>query len=172
MPSDFSLAELLEPALRIPYLSISTSLATRLFPPLQLFTFPPALPRQIVFLAKIHFSGFLNRLKRIMAPRRNPTAVVYAPKVAERAVSSSASTLPVALPPGRFHPRSYHFPLLCNDDSSCGRLLGWFEDVEGTRSMPWRKAWINPESFMGRDEELQLDLAKRAYEIWVSEVSK
>ncbi len=107
-----------------------------------------------------------------MAPRKKPTAVVYASKAAERAVSSSASTLPVALPPGRLHTPAYHFPLLCNDDSACGKLLSWFEGVENTRSMPWRKAWINPETFEGKEEELQVSLAKRAYEIWVSEVSK
>lgn len=38
--------------------------------------------------------------------------------------------------------------------------------------MPWRKAWINPADFEGREEELKSVLSKRAYEVWVSEVSK
>ncbi|KAJ5062784.1 DNA glycosylase [Bipolaris maydis] len=36
--------------------------------------------------------------------------------------------------------------------------------------MPWRKAWINPADFEGREEELKSVLSKRAYEVWVSEV--
>jgi A/G-specific adenine glycosylase len=38
--------------------------------------------------------------------------------------------------------------------------------------MPWRKAWIDPKNFDGSKEELGKLLAKRAYEVWVSEVSK
>jgi A/G-specific adenine glycosylase len=38
--------------------------------------------------------------------------------------------------------------------------------------MPWRKKWIDPVEFEGREEELGSVLGKRAYEVWVSEVSK
>lgn len=38
--------------------------------------------------------------------------------------------------------------------------------------MPWRKTWIDPKAFEGRDEELGEVLGKRGYEVWVSEVSK
>lgn len=38
--------------------------------------------------------------------------------------------------------------------------------------MPWRKDWIDPADFEGREEELGKVLSKRAYEVWVSEVSK
>jgi A/G-specific adenine glycosylase len=38
--------------------------------------------------------------------------------------------------------------------------------------MPWRKKWIDPTEFEGRQEELGKVLGKRAYEVWVSEVSK
>lgn len=38
--------------------------------------------------------------------------------------------------------------------------------------MPWRKAWIDPDEYDGRQEELGIVLGKRAYEVWVSEVSE
>ena len=38
--------------------------------------------------------------------------------------------------------------------------------------MPWRKTWINPAEFEGREAELKRVLSKRAYEVWVSEVSE
>jgi A/G-specific adenine glycosylase len=50
--------------------------------------------------------------------------------------------------------------------------LSWFEDVEEARSMPWRKRWIDPKEYEGTEEEVGVVLAKRAYEVWVSEVSK
>jgi A/G-specific adenine glycosylase len=58
------------------------------------------------------------------------------------------------------------------DKRTCDALLNWFEGVEETRSMPWRKKWIDPSAFAGKDEELASVLGKRAYEVWVSEVSK
>jgi len=58
------------------------------------------------------------------------------------------------------------------DRAVCDALLGWFESVEETRSMPWRKKWIDPQDYNGKDEELGTVLGKRAYEVWVSEVSK
>ncbi|EOA87683.1 uncharacterized protein SETTUDRAFT_108927 [Exserohilum turcica Et28A] len=36
--------------------------------------------------------------------------------------------------------------------------------------MPWRKKWIDPADFEGKEEELGRVLSKRAYEVWVSEV--
>ena len=38
--------------------------------------------------------------------------------------------------------------------------------------MPWRKRWIDPNDFEGKEEDLGNVLAKRAYEVWVSEVSE
>lgn len=38
--------------------------------------------------------------------------------------------------------------------------------------MPWRKKWIDPRMYEGKDKELGSLLARRAYEVWVSEVSK
>jgi hypothetical protein len=38
--------------------------------------------------------------------------------------------------------------------------------------MPWRKEWVDPGAWEGGDEELGSVLARRAYEVWVSEVSK
>ena len=37
--------------------------------------------------------------------------------------------------------------------------------------MPWRKKWIDPEEYEDK-EELGRVLSKRAYEVWVSEVSE
>jgi hypothetical protein len=37
--------------------------------------------------------------------------------------------------------------------------------------MPWRKQWIDPEEYEDK-EELGRVLSKRAYEVWVSEVSE
>ena len=37
--------------------------------------------------------------------------------------------------------------------------------------MPWRKKWIDPEESEDK-EELGRVLSKRAYEVWVSEVSE
>lgn len=38
--------------------------------------------------------------------------------------------------------------------------------------MPWRKQRIDPKEYEGRTDELGVVLGKRAYEVWVSEVSK
>lgn len=38
--------------------------------------------------------------------------------------------------------------------------------------MPWRKKWIDPTEFKGSKEDLDKLLGIRAYEVWVSEVSK
>jgi A/G-specific adenine glycosylase len=59
-----------------------------------------------------------------------------------------------------------------DDQATCNALLNWFVSVEETRSMPWRKKWIDPTEFEGKQEELGKVLGKRAYEVWVSEVSK
>jgi A/G-specific adenine glycosylase len=36
--------------------------------------------------------------------------------------------------------------------------------------MPWRKPWLDPANFKGREGELETLLARRAYEVWVSEI--
>lgn len=111
-----------------------------------------------------------------MAPRKKAaTAVTNANKVAK--CSNSIIPVPltrpaVALPPSRSHSTSYHHPLLLGDRPACDALLGWFDGVTETRSMPWRKKWIDPADFEGKEEELGRVLSKRAYEVWVSEVSK
>ncbi|KAH7084452.1 DNA glycosylase [Paraphoma chrysanthemicola] len=84
--------------------------------------------------------------------------------------AAPTSPQPTALPPSRAHHASYHYPLLLDERKSCDALLSWFEGVEETRSMPWRKRWIDPKEYMGKEEELGVVLGKRAYEVWVSEV--
>lgn len=38
--------------------------------------------------------------------------------------------------------------------------------------MPWRKAWLDPKDFEGREDDFGEMLGRRAYEVWVSEVSE
>jgi hypothetical protein len=44
--------------------------------------------------------------------------------------------------------------------------------VSTARSMPWRKTWVDPAEYAGREARLRDVLMRRAYEVWVSEVSK
>jgi A/G-specific adenine glycosylase len=86
---------------------------------------------------------------------------------------------PVAVPPARTHTSSYHYPLLFDPEvgkDACDALFTWFGGIHEERDMPWRKEWIDPEGFMGKqnsDEEgVEKILARRAYEVWVSEISE
>lgn len=97
-------------------------------------------------------------------------------KIADTAVTSgfgipepTAPRAPV-IPPARVHTASYHWPLLLGDKTAGDALLRWFESIEDVRSMPWRKKWIDPVGYAGNEEELGSTLAKRAYEVWVSEI--
>ncbi|KAH3970536.1 hypothetical protein HBI56_139490 [Parastagonospora nodorum] len=108
-----------------------------------------------------------------MAPRKKPV-MIGKPKNSKTA---KTHTIPIpegitsiALPPSRVHHASYHYPLLLDDRKACDGLLSWFKGVEETRSMPWRKTWIDPKDYEGKAEELGTVLGKRAYEVWVSEV--
>ncbi|KAH7359833.1 DNA glycosylase [Pyrenochaeta sp. MPI-SDFR-AT-0127] len=117
-----------------------------------------------------------------MAPRKKlPAAMKPMTSTASKAAAirkGSASkgfpapttTTTAAILPTRAHSQSYHYPLLLSHRTTCNALLQWFEGVEETRSMPWRKNWIDPKDFKGREEELGSELATRAYEVWVSEV--
>lgn len=78
----------------------------------------------------------------------------------------------VCVPPTRQHSAMYHRPLLL--DGQRGRdgrrsLLSWFDSVSESRSMPWRKAWVNPREVEDVSELRQI-LEKRAYEVWISEI--
>jgi A/G-specific adenine glycosylase len=78
-----------------------------------------------------------------------------------------------ALPPARRHATAYHYSQLLQDRAACAALLAWFGgDVSTARSMPWRKAWVDPAEYAGREALLRDVLMRRAYEVWVSEVSK
>jgi len=88
------------------------------------------------------------------------------------AFESPGQPLTAALPPARVHPLSYHYPLLIDDKAQHVALLDWFKSVEDTRTMPWRKAWIDKTQSPESDEETAQAVNCRAYEIWVSEVSK
>lgn len=76
------------------------------------------------------------------------------------------------IPPLRRHKLSYHRPLLlCGEQESETResLLTWFDSVSTSRSMPWRKEWVNPDKFQDK-QILREILKKRAYEVWISEI--
>jgi hypothetical protein len=116
-----------------------------------------------------------SRIRRAMAPRKKAATPAKAPKTVKAAkpiITAPSTPLAPALPPSRVHQSTYHYPLLFSDRSACDALLSWFEGVEETRSMPWRKKWVDPKEFESREEELGRVLSKRAYEVWVSEVSK
>lgn len=89
------------------------------------------------------------------------------------------TSLRPVLPPLRRHAASYHRPLLLvdSDTSSTGRtgrdaLLQWFDRISTERKMPWRKRWIDPAEYVGREPVLEEELKKRAYEVWISEISR
>jgi A/G-specific adenine glycosylase len=113
-----------------------------------------------------------------MAPRKKAVTasktskLTLNTKVTNSTIPIPESRLSTTLPPSRAHHASYHYPLLLSDQVGCDSLLSWFNDVEKTRNMPWRKPWIDPKDFDGKKEELGKVLGKRAYEVWVSEVSK
>jgi A/G-specific adenine glycosylase len=66
------------------------------------------------------------------------------------------------------HNHSYHSPLLLSHPESVQALISWFASVSQGRSMPWRKAWIDPDA----EQTAHASIALRAYEVWVSEISK
>lgn len=107
-----------------------------------------------------------------MAPRKKVVALKATKATIKKGLAAPASPQLAALPPTRAHHLSYHYPLLLSSKAACAALLSWFEGVEETRSMPWRKRWIDPKEFEGKAEELGKTLGKRAYEVWVSEISK
>ncbi|KAK5989652.1 Adenine DNA glycosylase [Cladobotryum mycophilum] len=75
-------------------------------------------------------------------------------------------------PPLRKHSVLYHRPLLLDGQhGSEGRksLLTWFDSVSESRSMPWRKPWVNPEH-VSDPTELRKTLEQRAYQVWISEI--
>ncbi|KAK4247479.1 DNA glycosylase [Corynascus novoguineensis] len=66
--------------------------------------------------------------------------------------------------PSRAHPPSYHHPLLLTSPPARTALLSWFNTVITARNMPWRKTFRPPTTLS------RTDLARRAYEVWISEV--
>ncbi|KAM5352593.1 hypothetical protein ACJ41O_005315 [Fusarium nematophilum] len=92
-------------------------------------------------------------------------------KLHERLFGSTATANqnPCALP-ARRHNLAYHRPLLLDGASSRQSLLDWFDSVSTKRSMPWRKAWINPGDHEQQPDQLRSLLERRAYEVWISEI--
>ncbi|KAI1494425.1 DNA glycosylase [Biscogniauxia mediterranea] len=75
-------------------------------------------------------------------------------------------------PPSRAHNADYHRPLLLDSRQHRASLLRWFDSVSTARSMPWRKAWIDPRAApeLSSAAELRQRLERRAYEVWISEI--
>jgi A/G-specific adenine glycosylase len=115
-----------------------------------------------------------------MPPRRAATTKAVKKQLTKSKPKPATATsfekpeepIATALAPTRAHSSPYHFPLLIGDESSQDALLTWFKSVEDSRTMPWRKAWIDPSQASDTSGELKDILNKRAYEVWVSEVSK
>lgn len=92
----------------------------------------------------------------------------------------TSSTVAVAHP-SREHAVSYHRPALLNNSIARTNLLQWFDSVRGKRGMPWRKDFISPlqgdptkddEMQRPKNEEVREILKRRAYEVWISEISE
>jgi A/G-specific adenine glycosylase len=76
---------------------------------------------------------------------------------------------PACAPPTRLHTINYHRALLLDDQDGRSALLSWFDSVSTSRSMPWRKPWIDPSTIPDPDA-LRSALERRAYEVWISEI--
>ena len=83
--------------------------------------------------------------------------------------SSSGNSEATSEPPLRHHRTIYHRPLLLDDPKHRSDLLIWFDSVSTARSMPWRKAWIDPNT-SSDPNNLRSALERRAYEVWISEI--
>ncbi|KAF3039953.1 hypothetical protein E8E12_008996 [Didymella heteroderae] len=103
-------------------------------------------------------------------PKAKAKAKAKAKPMTSIIIERPEQPLAAALPPGRVHTLSYHHPLLIDDKTQHDALLDWFTSVEDTRTMPWRKAWIDRTHCSASDEETAQALNRRAYEVWVSEV--
>ncbi|KAL2151765.1 hypothetical protein VTH82DRAFT_6863 [Thermothelomyces myriococcoides] len=73
---------------------------------------------------------------------------------------------PTGTAPGfaRPHAPSYHGPLLLTSRPARAALLSWFGTVAEVRDMPWRRPFRAPSA------QSRAELARRAYEVWISEV--
>ncbi|ERT03311.1 hypothetical protein HMPREF1624_01622 [Sporothrix schenckii ATCC 58251] len=97
---------------------------------------------------------------------------VFSP--AGRPATGSDMMPPVCCPPERRHTVDYHRPLLL--DGADGRrardaLLAWYDSVSAARGMPWRRPWVDPTAGLGGDDvQARTALARRAYEVWISEI--
>lgn len=112
--------------------------------------------------------------RRAAATKANKTATTRSKPKAAPSITFVKPQEPIAatLPPARAHSSSYHYPLLIEDNTQQDALLQWFKSVEDSRTMPWRKPWLNPSQPSEPGEETAQILNKRAYEVWVSEVSE
>ncbi|KAI0202513.1 DNA glycosylase [Astrocystis sublimbata] len=87
-------------------------------------------------------------------------------------IDREVSDFPPCQLPQRVHNVDYHRPLLLDSREGRAELLRWFDSVSCQRSMPWRKAWIDPRTQENASDPalLRQKLERRAYEVWISEI--
>jgi len=103
-----------------------------------------------------------------MTVRNTGSAKTY--KAATFLFRDDSTTSQTCKPPARLHNINYHRPLLLKDSATQTSFLAWFDSIAKDRQMPWRKAWLSPTSPSNDEEDFNVALAKRAYEVWVSEI--
>ncbi|KAI0407019.1 DNA glycosylase [Xylaria palmicola] len=115
--------------------------------------------------------GEVSKKKRKVVPRRKSGQKSKNHEVIQRLFGAdrAASEMPPCQLPQRTHNIHYHRPLLLDSRKGRAALLEWFDSVSTSRSMPWRKPWIDPQT--AEDSALlRQKLERRAYEVWISEI--
>lgn len=115
----------------------------------------------------------VKRLKREKPRIKSTSALDLHQRLFSTTTLSSAGcvTSPCSLPL-RQHDVNYHRPLLLHGEiGKRGRsaLLAWYDEVNTNRSMPWRKAFIDPKDYSD-GAKLRQALTQRAYEVFISEI--
>ncbi|KAL1889748.1 hypothetical protein Sste5346_008736 [Sporothrix stenoceras] len=114
-----------------------------------------------------------TKVKKARRPTNSAAAFALKQRLFLRSTATN-DTPPACCPPERVHSVDYHRPLLL--DGATGRkarraLLAWYDSVSATRGMPWRRPWMDPAvGLEGKDETARTELARRAYQVWISEV--
>ncbi|CEH13192.1 A/G-specific adenine DNA glycosylase [Ceraceosorus bombacis] len=141
-----------------------------------------------------------DKLERLKKRRRVDADVAHAsPRKsnrAERATMQGSCSRATEL--ARHHCTSYHTALLLSQAALCSAkeiappshgieddyvasaktlgaqtrqaLLDWYEGVSAARKMPWRRPFIDPALYVGKESELRELLKRRSYEVLISEI--
>ncbi|PWN39953.1 DNA glycosylase [Ceraceosorus guamensis] len=141
-----------------------------------------------------------KKFERLKKRRRVDADVAHAPprksNRAERATMQGPCSRATEL--ARHHTTSYHTALLLSEAALCSTkeiaplsdgieddrmasaktlgaqtrqaLLDWYEGVSAARKMPWRRTFIDPTLYVGKESELRELLKRRSYEVLISEI--